>query len=202
MSTCRKTLSVQINLKPLLGCDTFIVMTVKFLISSVMLLCFFSQTLAQVSGNLEWQDTETFLQQGTLAAGETICSVDLPLIGNVKALEQTPASFARLLEVLYDKDYLQNPKISVNFTDGTASSKPTERSFDPAFEQRIDDVSNYTPEDVALGDLTLESLISPDSSSSNIENLHANAPLNELTASIDNQSIVEPFRRHTLVARE
>ena len=186
-------------------------MTGKLLISTVMLLCIFNLSLAQVSSNLEWQEADIFLRQGTLTAGETIFievnrvpelsgdylidesgSVDLPLIGNVKALEQTPASFARLLEVLYEKDYLQSPKISVNFTDGSTPSKPIERSFEPAFEQRFDDVSHYTPEDVTLRDLTLESLITPDSSSSNIETLPATAPLNELTSSIDIQRKAEP----------
>jgi len=123
-------------------------MTGKLLLSTVMLLGIFSQSLAQVAGNLEWQDTDTFQQQGSLTSGETIFidvnhvpelsgeyridqsgSIDLPLIGNVKAQGQTPASFSRLLEVLYEKDYLQNPKISVKYTDGSTLSKPTERSF-------------------------------------------------------------------------
>jgi len=184
-------------------------MTGKLLISSMMLLIIFSQSLAQVSDNdnLKWQDVQTFLRQGTLAAGETIFidvkrvptltgeyridesgSVDMPLIGNVKALEQTPASFARILEVLYEKDYLQNPKISVKFTDGSAPSKPNTRSFDPAIEQQINTASNITTEG-----LTLEPVISSYLSASDIETLPADTSVNDITSGIDIHTIAEPF---------
>jgi len=164
------------------------------------------QSLAQVSGNLEWQDAKTFLQEGTLAAGETIFidvkrvpeltgkyridengSVDLPLIGNVNALEQTTASFAKFLEVLYGKDYLQNPKISVKFIDGFAPSRPFERFFDPDIDQYSNNVLDNTLEDIPL-----ESLKSPDSSSSHIETFPAGAPVNDIRAGIDIQINAEP----------
>ena len=208
--SCGKTLSVQTILRRFLGFDTF-VMTGKFLIYSVMLLCIFSQSLAQVSGNLEWQDAETFLQQGTLAARGTIFievkrvpsltgeyridesgSVELPLIGNVKALEQTPTSFARFLEVLYEKDYLQNPKISVKVTDGSTPSKTIERSFDPAIANQINNLSNNALEVAAPEEVTVEPVISLKLSASDIDILSSNAPVNELTSDIDIQGIAEP----------
>ena len=149
-------------------------MTGKLLISSVMLLCIFSQSLAQISGNTELQDTETFLQQGTLVAGKTIFidvkrvpslsgeylidesgSVELPLLGKVNALEQTPSSFAKILEVLYEKDYLQNPTISVKFADSSSPSKTIERSFDPAIEEKINNLSNNALKLAATEDLSL-----------------------------------------------
>ena len=189
-------------------------MTGKLLISTLILLCLFSPGSAQVvpiTDEAEWQDAETFLQKSTLAAGETIFievkrvpelsgeyyidqsgSVDLPLIGNVNALEHTPSSFAKILEVLYEKDYLQNPKIRVKFTDGLASSETTERSFESTIEQQINNVTNKNPEDAVLEDITLNSFSSLDSSSSYIEALPARAPLNDLPSGLDTQSMAEP----------
>ena len=206
----KKLYLCKLTLRHFLGCDTF-VMTGKFLFSPVILLCIFSQSQAQVSSNLEWQDAETFMQQGTLAPGETIFievkrvpsltgeyridesgSVDLPLIGNVKALEQTPDSFAKFLEVLYERDYLQNPKISVKFADGSTPSKPIERSFDPPIEQQINSLLNNAQEIAAPESGTPEPVISSRLSGSDIETSPSDANLNNLTSGIDIQSIVEP----------
>ena len=186
-------------------------MTVKLFISSMIFLCIFSQSVAQVFGNMEWQDAETFLQDGPLATGVTIFIdvkqvpsltgeytidqngiVDLPLIGNVKALEQTPASFARILEVLYEKDYLQNPKITVKIMDGSTPPKQMERSFDPTIEKQINNVSNNSLEVAAPENVTLEPVISLGLSTSDIDTLPANAPVNELTAGIDIKGIADP----------
>jgi len=186
-------------------------MTGKLLIYSVMLLCLFSHGQAQVSETIEWQDAETFQQQSTLVAGETIFidvksvpeltgkyridesgSVELPLIGSVKALEQTPASFARFLEVLYEKDYLQNPKISVRFTDSSTPSKPIEGSFDPAIKQQINKPSNNALEVAAPEDGTLEPVILPELSAIYVDTLPTNSPVSDLTSGFDIQSIAEP----------
>jgi len=174
-------------------------------------LCIFSQSLAQVSESIESQDAETYLQQGTLAPGETIFievknvpaltgeytidqsgKVDLPLIGKVKALEQTPVNFARNLEVLYEENYLQNPSISVEFIDSSAPSKPLERPFEPDIDQQINDVSNNSISDVTPADLTLEPVISPDDGSGGIETLPTEPLVNELTSDPDIEGSAEP----------
>jgi len=189
-------------------------MTVKLLISSMIFLCIFSQSVAQVSENIERQDAETFVQQDTLTVltvGETIFidvtsvpsltgeytidqsgNVDLPLIGKVKALEQPPASFARTLEVLYEKNYLQNPRISVELIGSSAPSRPIEKSFAPDIAQQINNVSNNSISNNTLEDLTLEPMVSPDLSASDIDTLPAKTPVNNLTSGLDIQSIAEP----------
>ena len=170
----------------------------------MIFLCLFTQSLAQFTGHTESQNAEPFLQLGTLTAGATIFidvwrvdsltgeytidesgRVDLPLIGKVKALDQTPDSFARILEVLYEKDYLRNPRINVKYIGNSAPTKPIERSFDPVIQQQINSISNNALEDVVLEYVTVEPVISLDLNTSN-------TPVNELTSSIDIQGLSEP----------
>jgi len=187
-------------------------MIIKLLTSSVMLLCIFNQSLAQVSGDIEWKDAQTLQQQSTLLVGETIFidvrrvpeltgeyhidksgRVDLPLIGKVKALEQTPASFARILEILYEKDYLHNPIIRVKLADDSAASKSIERSLNPTIiEQQIKIVSNDTLKLDAPEAGTLETVISSSLRASDTEISPAGTLGNALTSNTDIQNIYEP----------
>jgi len=90
----------------------------------------FTQSLPDDSAR--WQDVETFLNQDALSPQDTISvfvknvpqlsgsyrlqangKVNMPLIGTVLAATHTPAEFAEILEILYEKDYLVNPTITV-----------------------------------------------------------------------------------------
>jgi len=109
-------------------------MIAKIVIVISLVFCISGRCLAQTpdNENLQWQDVETFLDQGALSSGDIISvvikrvsdlsgeytidptgRVDLPLIGKVDTFGQTLTSFAEMLEGLYEADYLVDPEISI-----------------------------------------------------------------------------------------
>jgi len=109
-------------------------MIARIVIVIILVFCISCRCIAQTQGNenLQWQDVETFLDQGAISSGDIISvvikrvsdlsgeytvdptgRVDLPLIGKVDTYGQTLTSFAEMLEGLYEAEYLVDPEITV-----------------------------------------------------------------------------------------
>jgi len=143
----------------------------------VLPLCLSITSIAQTSSNenLEWQDLDSLLQAEPLSAGDKIFvnvrkvpqitgeyivdeigNVDFPLIGTINVAGQTSESIGELLEVLYEKDYLVDPHITVEKSANPLIHDTINTIDEPVNEPEFNDLGN---------DLSAATIIDSDSAS-------------------------------------